>query len=140
MKRTVIQHIAGQISRLENTRRTLETYTDAPTRQHALANHMDAQQRLADLAREHLPSGSGFDAGSAVIEHESKSDKIVIKAHFHHMTDNGFYWGWTAHKVIVRPAFDGVDIRVTGRDRDNIKDYIADTFHHALTAEIESGK
>lgn len=84
------------------------------------------------LEKQFLPSGSGFDSGSSVIIEESGNDKVVIHTEFHHINDNGFYDGWTSHSVIVKPAFHGVNIRITGKDRDQIKDYIHETFSLAL--------
>lgn len=80
-----------------------------------------------------LPSGSGFDNGSHLDVHNSKRDKIIITTSFHHMDENGYYCGWTDHKIIVTPDFDGINIKVTGNNRNQIKEYIADTFYHCLT-------
>lgn len=82
-----------------------------------------------------MPSGSGFDMGVGLQFDKSTPDKLVFDAPYHHMDDNGMYSGWTGHQVIVTPSlcFD-FDMRITGRDRNGIKDYIADTFSHALRA------
>jgi len=91
---------------------------------------------LERIVREHLPSGSGFDAGTSIDKVRSRRDRIVFRTSFHHMDENGHYDGWTEHDVVVTPAFDGFDLRVTGRDRNGIKDYIGDVFHEALSADI----
>jgi len=39
--------------------------------------------------------------------------------------------------VIVTPAFDGIDVRITGRNRNNIKDYLGEMFHFILTRQAE---
>ena len=36
-------------------------------------------------------------------------------------------------KVIIRPAFHGIDLTIKGRDRQGIKDYLHQTYEHALT-------
>lgn len=82
-----------------------------------------------------LPSGSGIDSGSHILIDECKPEKIVIGTSFHHMTE-GFYDGWTEHKIIVKPSFTGIDIQITGRDRNDIKDYLGEIFHQALTETI----
>lgn len=53
------------------------------------------------------------------------------------MNEAGFYDGWTEHKVIVTPSL-GSDyyMKVTGKDRNQVKDYIGDRFYHALDEEI----
>lgn len=83
-----------------------------------------------ELAKEYLPSGSGFDAGSRIFE--VTPYKITIETDFHHMDENGYYDGWTTHKVKAYSTFDGNEIIVTGKDRNQIKEYIADTFHYVL--------
>lgn len=89
-------------------------------------------QRVGQLS-ELLPSGSGFDNGTAVESIEPF--KVTLRTAFHHMNDNGMYDGWTEHAVIVRPDWSGVSVIVKGRDKNGIKDYIADTIHAVLTAE-----
>jgi len=42
--------------------------------------------------------------------------------------------------VTVTPAFRGINIRVSGRDRNDIKDYIYESFDMALCTEIEWDK
>lgn len=93
--------------------------------------------RLVDIEREHLPSGSGFDNGTTI---ESATDqRIVFRTSFHHMNEGGYYDGWTEHSVIVTPSLSsGFCIRVTGRNRNDIKDYIAELFDGVLREEVES--
>lgn len=52
----------------------------------------------------------------------------------HQNCDSGMYDGWTEHKVTVTPSFSGFDITVSGRNRNGIKEYIADMFYTALSA------
>ena len=97
-----------------------------------------AQDELQRLAREYLPSGSGFDSGCYIELDESRRDKIVIRCDFHHLNENGFYSGWTTHRAIVTPCLlFGFALRITGKDKDGIKEYIADSMHCALSAKIK---
>jgi hypothetical protein len=91
-------------------------------------------RELEALIRDRMPGGSGFDNGTTLDDDATRTDKLVFRTAFHHMDESGGYDGWTEHTVIVTPAFGGFDIRVTGRNRNDIKAYIADTFHHALSA------
>lgn len=93
-------------------------------------------ERLSRLVRDYMPSGSGFNNGTS-IDIDSCSGRLVFCADFHHMNEHGYYGGWTEHKIIVKPDLVfGFDICVTGRNKNDIKEYIADTFHHALNQDI----
>lgn len=95
------------------------------------------RETLASLCDKYLPSGSGFDAGCKLMP-ESTPNRLVFSAEFHHMDDGGFYDGWTEHQVIVSAdlCFD-YSLRVTGRDKRQIKDYIGDTFHGVMLGDFE---
>ena len=85
------------------------------------------------FVKEHLPRGSGVDCGTTIVWSKTDRSKITFEVSFHHMDEHGGYDGWTEHLVIVTPEFDGINIRVTGRDRNGIKEYLADLYHDALT-------
>lgn len=95
------------------------------------------ESAIEKLCADHLPHGSGFDAGVKFNMEESRPDRLILAADFHHMDDNGFYCGWTEHRVIVRAclAF-GFTLRITGVNRRGIKDYITDTFYSAMSAIV----
>lgn len=92
-----------------------------------------AHDRLAQLVRM-LPSGSGIDSGTELVS--ANATKIVLSAGFHHMNDGGYYDGWTEHKITVRAEFGGIAITIGGRNRNEIKDYLHETYHYALTAMV----
>jgi hypothetical protein len=50
------------------------------------------------------------------------------------MDDGGGYDGWTEHTITVTPSFRGFDLTISGRDRNDIKDYLHQTFDHVLSA------
>jgi len=95
--------------------------------------------------KETAPSGSGFDNGTELDYTKSRKKKIetgsishlVFNTAFHHMNEDGYYTRWTYHTVIVTPTFEGINIRVTGRDHNMIKDYIADVFGQWLNIEVK---
>lgn len=100
-----------------------------------------AEERLNLIEREYLPSGSGLDAGCQILVDESHKDRIVIQADFHHMNEVGFYDGWTSHKIIVTPSLIcGFDLKITGRDKNGIKEYLAQLFEHALEQEFDADR
>jgi hypothetical protein len=80
------------------------------------------------------PSGSGIDNGTTLDYDASTPDKLVFHTAFHHMDDGGGYDGWTEHTITVRASLAfGIDVRISGRDRDGIKEYLGDTYHGWLT-------
>jgi hypothetical protein len=94
------------------------------------AKHTDS---LEELTREHMPSGSGFDSETQLDLEDSSENKIVFHTSFHHMNDE-----WTDHSVIVRPSLAfGFVLRITGRDRNQIKDHIAEAFETTLRTVTE---
>lgn len=89
---------------------------------------------LVDL----LPSGSGIDSGTKMDLDASHGEKIVLYTSFHHMSDGGYYDGWTEHTIVVTPSFTSkVNLRISGRDRNDIKDYLHGVYFDALTSEVE---
>ena len=94
--------------------------------------------RIDQLVKNYLPSGSGFDAGTRVSLDHSTGEKLVLFTDYHHMEENGLYDGWTAHKITVRPSLShGFTISISGRNKNDIKDYICDVFYDALNTEAD---
>jgi hypothetical protein len=97
--------------------------------------HEDA---IDQLVKNRLPSGSGFDNGTTIDLDASNGEKLVFVTSFHHMNDGGMYDGWTEHTVTAVPSFcGGFTLKISGRNRNDIKDYIGETFHHDLSAAVE---
>lgn len=84
---------------------------------------------------EPLPSGSGIDSGTQFNWEDSTPQKLIFTLGFHHMNKNGYYDGWTEHKLIVTPNFGGYDLKITGRDRNQIKDYLCSLFDSIFVAD-----
>lgn len=90
-----------------------------------------------DKIMKNAPSGSGFDKGTE-LDDSSSSNKLIFNTAFHHMDENGYYDGWTDHKVIITPSFiNSFDMRISGRNRNNIKEYISDLFNDWLTTDYK---
>lgn len=100
--------------------------------------HDKHEESIELLVKEHMPSGSGFNSGTSINLEECTPTRLVFETGFHHMNDGGMYDGWTEHKVIITPSFDNFDMRVTGRNRNDIKNYIAETFSYALTQGVST--
>jgi hypothetical protein len=123
MEKTLIQAIAETLSAY---RWCLERGNDTKVN----------RERLCALEKL-LPSGSGFDKATRV-DVESTDSKIFMYTSFHHMNEVGYYDGWTDHTVIVTPTFSGIDITVTGRDKNDIKNYIGEVFYDCLRETVNS--
>jgi hypothetical protein len=93
--------------------------------------------KIRQIEREELPSGSGIDSGTKVDMAQSDGrTKIVLTTAYHHMDENGMYAGWTHHRVvIVADLLFGFSLRITGKDHNQIKDYLHDVFSTALSEE-----
>lgn len=96
------------------------------------ANHKCSLNQFEEL----LPSGSGIDRGTKIEIDECEENKLVLSFGYHHMNAGGMYCGWTEHKMIITPSFDGFNSNITGRNQNQVKDYLYDTFNYYLTREI----
>ena len=93
-------------------------------------------ERIHDL-EQLLPSGSGIDCGTKVDLDASHAEKLVLYTSFHHMNDGGMYDGWTEHIIVVTPSFRGINLRISGRNRNDIKEYLYDTYNYALKQDVD---
>lgn len=104
-------------------------------------NNVEWQRKHEDFAeqlvKDYMPSGSGFDSGTKLDWDTSHIDKLVFTTAFHHMDDNGFYDGWTEHTVTVTPCFDSFRLRISGRNRNDIKEMMYEQFSHCLETDVE---
>ena len=84
---------------------------------------------------ENAPSGSGFDSGTEFLG-INPNQELVFKTSFHHMDEMGGYDGWTEHGVKIIPHLGfGFHIKISGTNKNDIKEYISDVFHEWLNAE-----
>lgn len=121
----VYQRIACTLQAIENCKKS--------DNQEWITRH---QETLHNLLSE-FPHGSGFDSGTT-LDDNSTPEKLIFNTEFHHMDDNGFYCGWSEHQVIITPSLAfGFNMRITGRNVRDIKDYIAETFEYCLNSESD---
>ncbi len=89
---------------------------------------VEHQDRL-DTILKTAPSGSGWDSGTTFDQDASTPEKLVFFGGFHHIDEHGGYDGWTQHRVTVRPSLAfTIDLKVSGRNRNDIKDYLHEMF------------
>jgi hypothetical protein len=92
--------------------------------------------RIIELVRQYMPSGSEWEITRFDFR-MSLPDKLVFRGSYHHMNDAGSYDGWTDHDVIVQPSlFHGFTLKITGRDRNGVKDDLHDRFDLALRIRV----
>lgn len=103
-----------------------------------LAKH---EERIVALVKEHMPSGSGIDSGVDIELDECTENKIVFYTSFHHMNDGGMYDGWTEHRITLLPSLVfGYELKITGPNRNDIKEHLHEEFSHALSTLVEQYK
>lgn len=96
------------------------------------------EERIEELVKNYMPSGSGFDCGTKIDLDKSTPEKLVFYTDFHHMNEVGYYDGWTEHRITVRPSLAfGFTLTISGNNRNEIKDYIHQAFDCALDEEVK---
>lgn len=142
MERYLYSELASLVQARLNCKQRIERSTyntaDGQTSTDVLAEKwLDRHEdRISSLIREYMPSGSGFDSGTKIDLDISHMDKLVFTTSFHHMNEFGMYDGWTEHTVTITPSFIGFNIRISGRNRNDIKGYIGEMFQNALMTVI----
>lgn len=125
----LFQKLANLVAARNNCQRTGNI--DWETRHKDVANK---------LVRDHFPHGGGFDCGTRLSWELSTGEKLVFDTEYHHMNDVGYYDGWTNHRVSVNPSLlYGFRVTVGGKNKNDIKDYIAEVFSAALSLEEQGG-
>lgn len=129
--------------RLEKLARILATAYDALTRCRSdSANESQAAwesrwESVIERAAEMLPRGGGFDCYPTLDTDSDYRGRLVFRGSYHVMNDAGMYDGWRDYAVTVRPCLvHGFVLTVRGGGRD-LGDYIAESFHAALSAEYD---
>lgn len=124
----------------------------AETRARAIARTLDALRRCertgsAEWAGRHRetlrrltadrPHGSGLDGDTGLDLERSGPEKLVFRSDFRHEDEAGGYNGWSHHWVVVQASLAfGLDVLVTGRDRNGIKDYLGDVWLAWLSSPV----
>src|SRR5271168_1155261 len=146
-KEPVYTQIANQVYR----------YHSAATTQQL--DKLKPEYALESIMKNHMPSGSGVDAGTKLLLEESTGEKLVFEVAYHHINSNGFYCGWTTRNITVTYSMrtglkldfetisvdaDFTEVDDEGQEYDNAEwtlentdNYLADTYQYALENVIE---
>lgn len=128
--KTVIVTLATLLNQIANLKAVIDPA------QRTLNILDEAKEKLNMLIQDHLPHGSGIDSGTTLCD-SSREDKIIFYAPYHHMNENGYYDGWTEYRIRVTPSFiHDIEMKINGRDRNQIKDYLYEVFYNALTDKV----
>jgi hypothetical protein len=86
-----------------------------------------------------LPSVSGIDSGMKFDRENSTETKLIFTFSFRHMDEHGSYDGWTDHQLIIKPIFNhnGMELRITGKDRNDTKDYLYYLFYEIFEIDYD---
>ena len=137
-KRFLYQDIARKISAISYLQEKFEIHKNSEERINIMDKIFKHTSYVDFLVKEKLPSGSGFNAGTKINWDMSTQNKLVFETAFHHMDEAGYYVGWTEHRIFITPDLcHGFNMRITGKDRNSIKEYISDVFFNALLMEVE---
>jgi len=105
-----------------------------------VASQKDAMLKREEFVKlqELLPIGNGSDMGCVISKKKSTEKRIVIYTAYWHPKDSFETSQWTHHEIVITPSFEGeIKIRVTGKNVDNIKEYLEEVFRKALMKEYE---
>jgi len=83
-----------------------------------------------DVARDELPSGSGFDSTPEIDLDRTNATRVVIHGGYHPMNEHGYYMSWRDFTITATAAFDGIDVKCRGAGEHN--DYIAEVYYESL--------
>lgn len=103
---------------------------------HSVERFMDIATKELQELKQFYPSGNGIEA-NFLVGHSDK-DRLVFDVSYHHMNSNGYYVGYSNHLVIVVPSLLwDFEIRVTGKNKNNVKGCLCDVFNDALRQDVE---
>lgn len=132
---SVARSLAVLVQAIQNCRKTSDKMSHNP---YWLNRH---QARLDLILKEHMPHGSGIDNGVKLDIERSSAEKLVFTVDYHHMNEDGYYDGWTHHVITVRSSLAyGLELKISGPDRNGIKDYLHETFFEALSFQYNRDK
>lgn len=90
------------------------------------------------LVKNYMPSGSGIDCGTKIDWDRTAPELLTFTFSYHHMDDGGCYDGWTEHTLKVWASLaHEFKLHITGRDRNQIKEYLYDTYQYALKQLVD---
>lgn len=129
MSRPVFRELASMVQARLNCEAMRESNTLADGWYDRWSSRIEALMKTA-------PSGAGIDAGTSIDLGACTGEKLVFGCSFHHHTEQG-YDGWTEHTITVTAslATPGFKLAISGRNRNEIKDYLHDVYADWLASD-----
>ncbi len=125
------QEVYAQIAHRLNAYKRCESNPEQYA--HALQPNKDSIDSLLD---EFMPHGSGIDNGVTFDYEKSTEKHLIFHFAYHFMDENGYYDGWGDFTLHVTPClWQGYDLRITGKDRNDVKDYFYQVFSSLVYSE-----
>jgi len=100
-------------------------------------------EEIETIMEEYLPNGSGFNVGCELDFERSSSNKLIIKAPYQCMDENGFYDIWIYPEIIVTPSLSlEFDLKINwkgykGKYKSLLNESFCEEFCYALNKEID---
>jgi len=131
--------IYQKLASLINARNNCILKDGAHQKEDWFINHTN---NIDSIVKETSPAGSGIDTDITIDLNDTRIkgpiNKLVFRFSFHHLNENGMYDGWTDHKVTVTPSLSfGFELSISGKDKNQIKEYLYETFQYWLDSERE---
>ena len=136
MKTKLYAKLADLVVAKNNCIKHASETNDTTERERANEWKLKHEYQLTFLVSKYMPSGSGFDAGTRLDLNACNANRLVFKTSYHHVDENGSYGDWTEHTVRVYPTFGGVRMTITGENKNDIKNYIYESFDIVLDTEV----
>lgn len=128
-----IVHIRKGVNKMEQKLYTALAQLVSADRQ---KNDSSTMQRIVEYVERYMPIGGGIENTRLVLAKSTES-VLVFSCSFHHMNRNGFYDGYTYHEIKVSSSLTNeINIRITGKDRYDIKEYLDQIFFDALVQDV----
>lgn len=122
---------------------TYSTYKNLAQQQEFGDNRLESEllaavaNQIMKYVETYMPVGGDIEDTRLVLA-ESTQNTLVFSCSFHHMNRNGFYDGYTYHKIKVMPSmlFE-IDVRARGQNKNDVKDYLEEIFFYALVQSVK---
>jgi hypothetical protein len=99
------------------------------------------RRAIEEFVAEYMPKGGGWKDGTSIDLTESNDSEIVLRGTYYHVISYGNYGAPTEHKILIDASLSrGFKVKVTGRDKNDVKDELYERFVGALNTTLNGEK